>query len=660
MACGGAIAYIHAMPPSKADRPDRPNAASRFNEAKQTYIVRGAGQPDLEAGIAAIRNVLKTLPTRPGVYRMHDARGDILYVGKARALRNRVTNYTQVDRLPKRLQRMVAQTRSMTIVTTNNEAEALLLEAQLIKRHRPAYNVLLRDDKSFPFILLRADHAYPRIQKHRGARRAKGNYYGPFASAGSVNQTLNALEKLFLLRSCTDGFFKSRDRPCLLYQIKRCSAPCVGRISEADYAELVDDAKRFLSGKATDVQAKLGARMEAAAERQDFELAAILRDRLKALTFIQGSQAINADGVGDADIFALAAKEGVIGIQAFFIRGGQNWGHRSFFPAHTADVPEAEVLASFLTQFYEDVPPARTILLDRDLPEAALMAEALAARAGGKVALSVPQRGTRRRLMEQATRNAAEALDRRLAESTTQAKLLREVADLFELGEPPNRIEIYDNSHIQGTNALGAMVVAGPEGFRKGQYRKFNIRGQDIVPGDDFAMMREVFQRRFARAQAEDPDRDGDTWPDLVLIDGGRGHLNAARAVLEEMGIEDICLVGVAKGPHHGREGREIFHLMDGRELTLPVNAPVLFYLQRLRDEVHRFAIGAHRAKRAKAIGASPLDEVPGIGPARKKALLMHFGTARAVRGASLEDLQRAPGVSVAVAQQVYDFYHAQ
>ncbi|RIA37751.1 excinuclease ABC subunit C [Hephaestia caeni] len=645
------------MPRSKADRPDRPNAASRFNEEAQTYTVRGAGQPDLEAGVAAIRNVLKTLPARPGVYRMLDARGDVLYVGKARALRHRVTNYTQVDRLPKRLQRMVAQTRSMTIVTTNNEAEALLLEAQLIKRHRPAYNVLLRDDKSFPFILLRADHAFPRIQKHRGARRAKGNYYGPFASAGSVNQTLNALEKLFLLRSCTDGFFKTRDRPCLLYQIKRCSAPCVGRISEADYAELVDDAKRFLSGKATDVQAKLGARMEAAAERQDFELAAILRDRLKALTFIQGSQAINADGVGDADIFALASKEGTIGIQAFFIRGGQNWGHRSFFPAHTADVPEAEVLASFLTQFYEDVPPARTILLDRALPDPALMAEALGERAGHRIAISVPQRGTRRRLMEQATRNAAEALDRRLAESTTQAKLLREVADLFELGEPPDRIEIYDNSHIQGTNALGAMVVAGPEGFRKGQYRKFNIR--QAATDDDFAMMREVFQRRFARAQADDPDRDGGTWPDLVLIDGGRGHLNAAKAVLEEMGIEDVCLVGVAKGPHHGREGREVFHLMDGRELTLPVNAPVLFYLQRLRDEVHRFAIGAHRAKRARAIGASPLDEVPGIGPARKKALLMHFGTARAVRGASLEDLQRAPGVSHAVAQQVYDFYHA-
>jgi excinuclease ABC subunit C len=644
------------MPPSKADRPDQPNAASRFNEDKATYTVRGS-QPDLEAGVAAIRNVLKTLPLKPGVYRMHDTRGDVLYVGKARALKNRVTNYTQVDRLPKRLQRMVAQTRSMTIVTTNNEAEALLLEAQLIKRYRPPYNVLLRDDKSFPFILLRADQQFPRIQKHRGARRAKGNYYGPFASAGSVNNTLNALQKLFLLRSCTDGFFKTRDRPCLLYQIKRCSAPCVGRISEADYAELVDDAKRFLAGKSTDVQAKLGGQMQVAAEAMDFELAAVLRDRLKALTFIQGSQAINAEGVGDADIFAMACKQGVIGIQAFFIRGGQNWGHRSFFPAHTADVPEDEVLTSFLTQFYEEVPPPRTIFVDRDLDEAALLGEALGERAGYKVALSVPQRGTRRRLIDQARRNAEEALDRRLAESTTQARLLREVADLFELGEPPDRIEIYDNSHIQGTNALGAMVVAGPEGFRKGQYRKFNIK--HAATDDDFAMMREVFQRRFARAQNEDPDRDGGTWPDLVLIDGGRGQLNAAKAVLEDMGIEDVCLVGVAKGPHHGREGREVFHLMDGRELTLPVNSPVLFYLQRLRDEVHRFAIGAHREKRAKAIGASPLDEVPGIGPARKKALLMHFGTARAVRNSSLEDLQRAPGVSKAVAQQVYDFYHA-
>jgi len=636
-----------------------PQSPDRFNEQAATFSVRGSDPPDLETGIAAIRNVLDTLPSRPGVYRMHDARGDVLYVGKARALRSRVVNYTQVDRLPRRLQRMVAQTRSMTIVTTNNEAEALLLEAQLIKRYRPAYNVLLRDDKSFPFILLRADHEFPRIQKHRGARRAKGNYYGPFASAGSVNTTLNALQKLFLLRSCTDGFMKLRDRPCLLYQIKRCSAPCVGRINAADYAELVGDAKDFLAGKSSEVQIKLGKQMEAAAVAMDFELAAILRDRLRALTFIQGSQAINADGVGDADIFALANQSGVMGIQAFFIRGGQNWGHRSFFPAHTHDVPEAEVLTSFLSQFYEEVPPPRTILLDRDLPEGELLGEALGSAAGHKVQLSVPQRGVRRRLLDQARRNAEEALERRLAESTTQAKLLREVADLFNLGEPPDRIEIYDNSHMQGTNALGAMVVAGPEGFRKGQYRKFNIKNPDTAPGDDFAMMREVFARRFARAQDEDPDRDNGDWPDLVLIDGGRGQLNAVRAVLEEMGIEDVCLVGIAKGPHHGRDGREVFHMLDGREFQLPVNAPVLFYLQRLRDEVHRFAIGAHRAKRAKAIGTSPLDDVPGIGPSRKKALLMHFGTARAVRNASLEDLQKTPGVSTAMAQGIYDFFHS-
>lgn len=636
-----------------------PNSPNRFNEEAATNAVRGADAPDLEAGVAAIRNVLKTLPARPGVYRMQDARGDVLYVGKARALKNRVTNYTQVMRLSKRLQRMVAQTRSMTIVTTNNEAEALLLEAQLIKRFRPPYNVLLRDDKSFPFILLRRDHEFPRIQLHRGARKVKGDYFGPFAGAGQVRKTLNALQKLFLLRSCTDGFFNTRDRPCLLYQIRRCSAPCVDRIDPAGYEELVDDARDFLMGKSTKVQAKLGAQMQAAAEALDFELAAILRDRLKALTFIQGSQAINAEGVGDADIFALACKGGVMGIQAFFIRGGQNWGHRSFFPAHTNDVSEDEVLSAFLMQFYEEVPPPRTIFVDRNLAEAALLAEALRERAGHKVALGVPQRGPRRGLLEQATRNAVEALDRRLAEGTTQARLLAEIADIFELPESPERIEVYDNSHIQGTNALGAMVVAGPEGFQKNQYRKFNIKRAETVPGDDYGMMREVLTRRFARAQDEDPDRQGGSWPDLVLLDGGRGQLNAARAVLEDLGIEDVCMVGVAKGPHHGREGREVFHLMDGRELMLPVNSPVLFYLQRLRDEVHRFAIGAHRQKRAKAIGASPLDEVPGIGPARKKALLMHFGTARAVRAASLEDLQKAPGVSAGVAQQVYDYFHA-
>ncbi|WP_448660106.1 excinuclease ABC subunit UvrC [Sphingomonas sp. CJ99] len=635
-----------------------PNSPDRFNEDKAAYAVRGAEQPDLDAGVAAIRNVLKTLPTRPGVYRMTDARGDVLYVGKARALKHRVSNYTQVSRLSKRLQRMVAQTRGMTIVTTGSEAEALLLEAQLIKRYRPPYNVLLRDDKSFPFILIRQDHDFARIQLHRGARRAKGDYFGPFAGAGQVRKTLNALQKLFLLRSCTDSFFKTRDRPCLLYQIRRCSAPCVGRIGKADYAELVADSKAFLTGKSTQVQAKLGQQMTAAAEAMDFELAAVLRDRLKALTFIQGTQAINADGVGDADVFALAAKSGVIGIEAFFIRGGQNWGHRSFYPTHVADVPEDEVLAAFLMQFYEEVPPARNVFLDRDLAEAELLSEALCERAGHKVAISVPQRGARRRLMEQAQRNAAEALDRRLAESTTQAKLLREVAELFDLPGPPERIEVYDNSHIQGTNALGAMIVAGPEGFRKGGYRKFNIKRKETVGGDDFAMMREVLTRRFARAQEEDPDRERGEWPDLVLVDGGKGQLGVAMQVLEELGIEDVPVVGIAKGPHHGRDGREVFHLMDGREFQLPVNAPVLFYLQRLRDEVHRFAIGAHREKRAKAIGASPLDEVPGIGPARKKALLMHFGTAKAVRSASLDDLKRAPGVSAAVAQQVYDFYH--
>ena len=636
----------------------RPDAPDRFNEDKAAYAVRGAGLPDLDAGIAAIRDVVRSLPARPGVYRMHDARGDVLYVGKARTLKSRVTSYTQPARLSNRLRRMVSQTRSMTIVTTNNEAEALLLEAQLIKRFRPAYNVLLRDDKSFPFILLRTDHRYPRIQKHRGARRAKGHYFGPFASAGSVGKTLNALQKLFLLRSCTDRFLETRDRPCLLYQIKRCSAPCVGRIDDAGYADLVADAHAFLSGKSTDVQAKLGAAMEAAAAALDFELAALYRDRLKALTFIQGSQAINADGLGDADVFALAAKAGTVGIQAFFIRGGQNWGHRAFFPAHVQDVADDDVLASFLMQFYEDVPPPRLVLVDRVLPEAELIGEALCERAGHKVTLSVPQRGDRLRLLRQAERNAVEALDRRLAERTSQRRIYDEMAEIFGLAEPPDRIEIYDNSHIQGSNAVGAMVVAGPEGLRKTAWRKFNIKRPETAPGDDFAMMREVFARRFGRAQREDPDRDAGEWPDLVLIDGGRGQLNAARETLEELGIEDVALVGVSKGPDRNA-GRESFHLLDGREFQLPPNSPLLFHLQRLRDEAHRFAIGAHRAKWGKAIAANPLDDVPGIGPARKKALLMHFGTSRAVRGASLEDLMKAPGVSRTMAQAIHDHFHA-
>jgi len=641
---------------SKADRPDQPGAADRFNEDQASYAVRGDGQPDLEAGVAAIREVLKTLPRRPGVYRMQDARGDVLYVGKARVLRNRVTSYTQVNKLPKRLQRMVAQTRSMTIVTTRTEAEALLLEAQLIKRFRPAYNVLLRDDKSFPFILLREDHAFPRVQKHRGARRIKGQYYGPFASAGSVTRTLNALQKLFLLRSCSDSFFENRSRPCLLYQIKRCSAPCVGRIEAGEYDELVGEAKEFLAGKSIGVQTRLSKQMAAAADKQDYELAAVYRDRLRALTYIQGSQTVHAEGLGDADVFALACKGGTMSIQAFFIRGGQNWGHRAFFPAHTNDVPEAEVLSSFLVQFYEDMPPPRRILVDRELPDAALLEEALSERAERKVAFEVPKRGDRRKLMEQARRNAEEALDRRLAETTTQTKILRELADTFELGDIPKRIEVYDNSHIMGTNATGAMIVAGPEGFRKNSYRKFNIKSAQT--DDDFGMMKEVLERRFARLEKDDPDRQSGEWPDLVLIDGGKGQLNAVCEIMENAGVHDVPVVGVAKGPHHGREGREVFHLPGGREITLPPNSALLFYLQRLRDEAHRFAIGTHRAKRAKSLTTSTLDDVPGIGPNRKRALLMHFGTARAVKGAALEDLEKAPGISRATARQLYDYFH--
>ena len=645
-----------------ADRPLDPEATTRdrFSEEAATFTVKGRDTPDLDAGVAAIRNVLRTLPARPGVYRMTDSGGDVLYVGKARALKARVTNYTQVTRLPRRLQRMVAQTRGMTIVTTNSESEALLLEAQLIKRFRPAYNVLLRDDKSFPFIFLREDHAFPRIAKHRGARVGKGVFYGPFASAGAVNTTLNALQKVFLLRSCSDSFFANRSRPCLLHQIKRCSAPCVGRIDEAAYAELVDDAKGFLSGRSQEVQRKLGGQMEAAAGAMDFERAAIVRDRLRALTYIQGSQAINAgDDAKDADVIALACRSGTMCIQLFFIRGGQNWGHRAFFPAHTADVAEDEVLSAFLAQFYDDVPVPREVLLDRTLAEHDLMADALSERAGKRVALRHAQRGSARRLVEQAQRNAVEALDRRLAESTTQGKLLAELAEMFDLAAPPQRVEVYDNSHIQGTSALGAMIVAGPEGFRKNAYRKFNMKDASITPGDDFAMMKAMLGRRFLRLEREDPDRTSGDWPDLLLIDGGRGQLNAVLEVMGELGVHNVCVVGVAKGPDRNA-GRETFYLPNGRELTLPPNSPVLFFLQRLRDEAHRFAIGAHRAKRSKAIVANPLDDVPGIGPARKRALLMHFGTSRAVRGATLEDLEKAPGISKATAAALHGHFHPQ
>jgi excinuclease ABC subunit C len=645
--------------------PNPPALPDRFAEDGATFAVKGKDTPDIDRGIEAIRNVLRTLPARPGVYRMTDAGGDVLYIGKARALKQRVTNYTQVSRLSRRLQRMVSQTRDMTIVTTNSEAEALLLEAQLIKRYRPPYNVLLRDDKSFPFIFLREDHDFPRISKHRGARVGKGSYYGPFASAGAVNTTLNALQKVFLLRSCTDSFMANRDRPCLLHQIKRCSAPCTGRIDDAGYADLVADAKAFLSGRTQEAQKKLGAAMSAAAEARDFEIAAVFRDRLRALTFIQGSQAINAEGsASDADIVALAATGGTMCLQVFFIRGGQNWGHRAFFPAHTEGVEEAEVLLSFLGQLYDELPPPRELLLDRALPDAAVLADALSEKAGHRVGVRAPQRGPNRKLVEQAARNAREALDRRLAESTTQGKLLIELADLFELEAPPKRIEIYDNSHIMGSNALGAMVVAGPEGFLKNQYRKFNMNdksitknGGAITPGDDFAMMKAMLSRRFARLEKEDPDRAAGDWPDLVLIDGGRGQLSAVNEALAELGVDNVAIIGVSKGFDRDA-GRETFHLPSGQELHLPPNAPVLFFLQRLRDEAHRFAIGAHRDKRSKSIAANPLDDVPGIGPARKKALLMHFGTSRAVRGATLADLERAPGISKAMAAAIHGHFH--
>ncbi|TFU06474.1 excinuclease ABC subunit UvrC [Polymorphobacter arshaanensis] len=640
-----------------------PTIPDRFSEESATYALRGGDTPDLDAGVAAIRNVLRTLPARPGVYRMLSAGGDVLYVGKAKSLKNRVLNYTQVTRLPRRLQRMVAQTRSMTIVTTGSEPEALLLEAQLIKRFRPPYNVLLRDDKSFPFIFLREDHEFARISKHRGARVGKGLYYGPFASAGAVNTTLNALQKVFLLRSCSDSYFANRTRPCLLYQIRRCSAPCVGRIEPAAYAELVEDAKAFLSGRSQEVQRKLGTAMESAAEALDFERAALVRDRLRALTYVQGSQAVNADNskagaATDADVIAMAAKSGAICIQIFFIRGGQNWGHRAFFPAHTADVGEDEILSAFLGQFYEDVPCPREIMLDRTLDEAALLAEALSERAGKRVTLRVPVRGAARKLVETAQRNAVEALDRRLAESTTQGRLLSEIGELFELEATPQRIEVYDNSHVSGTNAVGAMIVAGPEGFRKGAYRKFNMNDPSITPGDDFAMMKAMLTRRFVRLEREDPDRTTGDWPDLLLIDGGKGQLSSVVEVLTELGVEGVALVGVAKGPDRNA-GRETFHLTSGREIRLPVNDARLFFLQRLRDEAHRFAIGAHRAKRSKAITANPLDDVPGIGPARKRALLMHFGTSRAVRDASLADLEKAPGISKAMAAAIHGHFHA-
>jgi excinuclease ABC subunit C len=587
---------------------------------------------------------------------MLDAKGMALYVGKARNLKKRVVAYTQLARLPERLRRMVADTVSMEIVTTHTEAEALLLEANLIKRLQPRYNILLRDDKSYPWLMLTEDHPFPQLAKHRGAHTRKASYWGPFASAWSVNQTVQALQRVFLLRTCEDTVFANRTRPCLLFQIKRCSAPCVGRVSEAEYKTLVDQAKTFLSGKTSAVQKDLAAAMQEAAEHLEFERAAAIRDRIRGLTHVQGTDVINPASLGDADVIALHQEAGQSCVQVFFIRGGRNNGNRSFFPANTKGDEPGAVLSAFIAQFYDDKPPPPQILLNHAPEEQDLLAEALSVKAGRKVSLLVPQRGEKHDVVLHAATNAREALERKLAETAGQGKLLAAVAELFGLPETPKRIETYDNSHIMGTNAYGVMVVAGSEGFNKSAYRKFAIKSA-ITPGDDFGMMREVLTRRFGRALAEDPDREAESWPDLVLIDGGAGQLSAAKAVMADLGLEDILLVGIAKGPDRDA-GCEWFY-MEGREpFQLPPRDPVLYFLQRLRDEAHRFAISTHRNARSKKITTSELDEIPGIGAARKKALLLHFGSAREVKGAGLKDLEAVDGINRATARAVYAFFH--
>ncbi len=613
-------------------------------------------------GVAAIERALETMPFSPGVYRMLDARGEALYVGKARSLKRRVISYTQIARLPERLRRMVSETVTMEIVTTHTEAEALLLEANLIKRLKPRFNIVLRDDKSYPWLMLTEDHPFPQVAKHRGARVRKGSYYGPFASAWAVNQTVTAMQRVFLLRSCTDSVFSNRSRPCLLHQIRRCSAPCVGRVSPEDYSGMVEQARAFLSGKGGAVQQALASEMEQAAEVLEFERAAAVRDRIRALTHVQGTDVINPASLTDADVIAAWQIAGQTCVQVFFFRGGRNNGNRAFFPSHTKAEETPEILAAFVAQFYDDKPPPPLLLLNSPLPEQDLIAEALTLKAatfGGtrKVEISVPQRGEKQAVVAHAALNAREALERRLAESAGQAKLLEGVAELFGLPGAPERIEVYDNSHIMGANAYGVMIAAGPEGFRKSAYRKFGIRGP-ITPGDDFAMMREVLERRFGRALKEESEGPGTpAWPDLVVIDGGAGQLSAVRGVLADLGIADLPLVAIAKGPDRDA-GREWFHMEGRPAFQLPPRDPVLYFLQRLRDEAHRFAITTHRAGRSKTLVTSELDDIPGIGPGRKRALLNHFGSARGVKQAGLQDLEAAPGISREIASRVYSYFH--
>ncbi|MCH8153973.1 MAG: excinuclease ABC subunit UvrC [Proteobacteria bacterium] len=659
-------------------------------DAKDAKGDSGDGGPrgGLARGMAAIAAAVKTLPGGPGVYRMLDRKGEALYVGKAKNLKKRVATYAQAARLPRRLQRMVAATVAVEVVTTHTEVEALLLESNLIKRFLPRYNVLLRDDKSFPYILITGDREFPEITKHRGARNRAGDYFGPFASAGAVNRTITALEKAFLLRSCSDSVFAARTRPCLMHQIKRCAAPCVGRISKAGYGELVAEARDFLTGRSRQIQQRLAAVMQEASDRLDFETAATYRDRIRALAHIQARQDINVRGVEDADVIAAHQEAGQTCIQVFFFRAGRNYGNRAYYPSHDKALGLKAVLGAFLAQFYENKPVPKLVLISHQPGDGALIAEALSLRAGHKVAFREPKRGAKRKLVEHALANARDALVRRMAESSAQRALLEGLAECFALDAVPERIEVYDNSHIQGANPYGAMIVAGPEGFNKSAYRKFKIRGAaaegeakaarsakaeppeaeplgteagaaKFTPGDDYAMMREVLTRRFSRALKEDPERGGGQWPDLILLDGGRGQLSSAREVLVDLGLGDLAVAAIAKGPARNA-GRERIYLVDRRPVLLGPRDPVLYFLQRLRDEAHRFAIGSHRSGRTKARLRSALDEVPGVGAKRKKALLHHFGSARAVARAGLADLEAIEGISTGVARKIYDHFHAE
>jgi len=613
--------------------------------------------PNLSEGFNIIREHVKTAPTAPGVYRMLNQHGDVLYVGKAKSIKKRIVSYTQVARLTIRLQRMVSATVSMVFVTTRTESEALLLEASLIKRFKPPYNVLLKDDKSFPYILLREDHEWPQITKHRGRRKHKGQYYGPFANVASVNRTLNTLQKVFQLRSCSDATLESRSRVCMLYQIKRCSGPCVDKVTAGDYEGMVTETRSFLEGKSSDVQKKFAKSMQQASTAMEYETAALYRDRLNALTQIQSHQSMVNVMVEEADVIAADEVAGHIAIQVFFFRAGQNWGHRAYFPKHDSSDTVPDVLVAFLGQFYDNKPAPKLILLSHAIPDQPLLAEALSQRMERKVIVTVPTRGKKAGVVKEAKRNAKEAIERKLAETASQNKLLAGIAEIFDMPEHPKRIEIYDNSHIQGTNAVGGMVVAGPDGFVKNNYRKFNIKSETLTPGDDFGMMREVMHRRFTRLLKEDADRERGQWPDLLLIDGGKGQLSSVMEVLDDLGVSDITVVAISKGPDRNA-GREQFHIPDRKVFTMPPTDPVLYYLQRLRDEAHRFAIGSHRARRSGDIKKSPLDGVPGIGAKRKKALLHHFGSAKAVVDADVRDLESVDGISKTTAQQIYDHFH--